>query len=70
MAQVIVDKDKCKGCELCVFYCPSKCFQLSSELNKRGVLFPEIKKGVKCVGCGICFLMCPDTCIEVHKDSV
>ena len=63
--KVNIDKDKCKGCQLCVFYCPVKHLSLSSQLNKRGVRFVEINKDNKCIGCGFCFFICPDICIEV-----
>ncbi|MFH1505255.1 MAG: 4Fe-4S binding protein [Candidatus Omnitrophota bacterium] len=63
--KVEIKKDKCKGCELCIFYCPAKALELSQELNKRGVKFAKLKQEAKCSGCGFCFLICPDACIEI-----
>lgn len=68
MSEVIINKDKCKGCQLCIFYCPSKHLELSLELNKRGVRFVKANKGSECAGCGFCFLICPDTCIEIYEE--
>ncbi|MDP8290021.1 MAG: 4Fe-4S binding protein [Candidatus Susulua stagnicola] len=69
MAKVIIDTDKCKGCGLCVFYCPLKSLELSSSLNKRGVKAASFKKDAKCSGCGFCFLICPDNCIQIDKEN-
>jgi 2-oxoglutarate ferredoxin oxidoreductase subunit delta len=66
--EVKISKDKCKGCQFCVFYCPVKHLEMSKELNKRGVKFAKTKKETKCIGCGFCFLMCPDSCIEVYEE--
>jgi len=65
MAEVLINKDKCKGCKICINFCPTKHLTLSKNLNKRGVLYIEISKDTKCIGCGSCFLMCPDSCITV-----
>lgn len=67
MFKLKIKKDKCKGCKLCIFYCPLKSLEFSSVLNKRGVEFANFKKGAKCSGCGFCFLICPDSCIEIYK---
>ena len=36
MAKVTFNKDKCKGCSLCVGVCPKGIVALSSELNAKG----------------------------------
>lgn len=66
--QVKINKDKCKSCQYCIFYCPAKHLELSSELNKRGVKFAKVKEGTNCIGCGFCFMMCPDGCIEIYEE--
>lgn len=65
--EVVLKKDKCKGCKLCVFYCPVKHLKMSGELNKRGVEFARVHAKNKCIGCGFCFFMCPDSCIEIYE---
>jgi 2-oxoglutarate ferredoxin oxidoreductase subunit delta len=64
--EVRIKRDKCKGCSLCIFNCPTRHLTLSSDLNKRGVPYAEIKKGTTCIGCGCCFFMCPESCIVIY----
>ncbi|MCM8786925.1 MAG: 4Fe-4S binding protein [Candidatus Omnitrophica bacterium] len=66
MAEVIIEKDKCKGCQLCIFYCPTKKLVLSSKLNKKGIKFAKPLDNINCIGCGFCFTVCPDSCVEVY----
>ena len=63
-----IAKDKCKGCQLCILYCPTKHLEFSDQLNKRGVKFAKTNNN-KCIGCGFCFLICPDACIEIYEES-
>jgi len=65
MARLNINKDRCKGCGLCVLYCPVKHLEMSENLNSRGVPFARENKGTACTGCGLCFQICPDCCIEV-----
>jgi 2-oxoglutarate ferredoxin oxidoreductase subunit delta len=67
MAEVRIQRDKCKGCQLCIFYCPSKCLESSSDLNKWGLRYAKKKEDTNCIGCGACFLICPDFCIEIYE---
>jgi len=63
--KIIIDKDKCKGCEYCIIYCPKKCIELSHAINVRGVNFAVFSKPQECIACRICAQMCPEVCIEV-----
>jgi len=65
--KVTIKEDKCKGCGLCIVYCPVKHLEFSTKLNKKGVKFAKAKKINKCIGCGFCFHMCPECCIEVYE---
>ncbi len=65
--KVEIDKDQCKGCGLCILYCPFNCLELSSDLNVRGIKYVKKKKNVDCKGCGRCYLICPDSCVEIYK---
>ena len=66
---VTIKKDKCKGCNLCVLFCPTKHLILSGHFNKRGVHYAKVDEKTRCVGCGRCYLMCPDVCIEIIEDK-
>ena len=68
MAKVKIKKEKCKGCGLCVIYCPVKKMKLSEEINSRGLHFAVFSdNGSKCNACSRCYIICPDTAIEVYK---
>lgn len=64
---IIVETDKCKGCELCIVACPQKCIQLSKKFNLKGYHFAELKNDT-CTGCINCALVCPDYCITVYRE--
>ncbi|MBU0759221.1 MAG: 4Fe-4S binding protein [Candidatus Omnitrophica bacterium] len=68
MPRIEINEEKCKGCELCLLYCPGYCIALDKTRNKRGV-YPVlfVDKDKKCTGCGFCAIMCPDVCITVYK---
>jgi len=67
MPDIKIDKDKCKGCELCVIHCPKQQIEISEELNEEGMHFAVFKNEGKCTGCCICAKVCPDVAIEVYK---
>ena len=60
---VVVDKEKCKGCNLCVVACPTK------TLGK-GYHYSEMVNPEACIGCASCALVCPDSVITVYKMNV
>ncbi len=64
-----VDRDRCKGCELCVEVCPVDVLELSVELNSRGVTPPVLKREGKCTLCTLCENMCPDLAIFILPDA-
>ena len=69
MAHIVITRDKCKGCGVCVESCPQNLLViLNDELNALGyrpVGFAD--DDGQCKGCKICAEMCPDMCIEVYK---
>ena len=67
MAKIKIDRDRCKGCGLCVLWCPKKLILLEEALNARGVHPAVAKAGDACSGCCLCARMCPDMAIEVYK---
>ena len=54
--------DWCKGCNICVSFCPRKVFILSSDTGKAEVAHPD-----KCIICGLCQLLCPDFAIDLEE---
>lgn len=66
---VLVDVDRCKGCELCVKVCPAGVLQISrGRFNARGYRPVELADPEgKCTGCTICALICPDVVLTVYR---
>lgn len=65
--KVTIIKARCKGCELCVQYCPTDTLEMSKELNEKGNHFAIIKNLNNCKGCEQCYKLCPDFAIYVEK---
>lgn len=70
--RIEVDRERCKGCGLCVHFCPKECIAVSKTINEKGYYpaqyKPDEKGEVCCTGCTICGLVCPDMAIEVYRD--
>jgi len=64
---IVVDVEKCKGCELCVVACPTNVIQLAHEVNGKGYQYAHMANPEACIGCSSCALVCPDSCITVYK---
>lgn len=67
MGTIKVNKEKCKGCGICVHFCPRKVLAMSAELNAKGYHPAEPANEANCSGCAICGMMCPDVAIEVWR---
>lgn len=65
---IVVDTERCKGCNLCAVACPLKIISLSpKEVNRKGYSFAQQIDENKCNGCSSCAIVCPDGCISVFK---
>ena len=65
----IIDKDRCKGCGLCVAICPKNVLELSRKVNTKGY-FPVFQaRPQDCIYCAMCRVMCPDVAIEIAEDA-
>ena len=58
--QVIVDKEKCTGCEECVGNCPASVLELVD--GKAEPVNPE-----ECLGCEVCIEVCDFDAIQVFE---
>lgn len=58
----IIREKWCKGCNICVAYCPKKVLTLVN-----GKVFAE--RPHDCIGCRLCELRCPDFAIEIREVS-
>lgn len=67
---VDIDTDRCKGCGLCVKYCPVKILKIREiEVNRKGYHPALVDDQEPCTGCCSCALMCPDSVITIQERS-
>lgn len=67
---VVVDKEGCKGCNLCVVACPHGVLGLHQEVNSKGYHYSYMENKDACIGCANCAVVCPDTCISVYRAKI
>ena len=59
---VHINVERCKGCELCIDYCPTKVLTMSSGFNVKGYHYP-ITVNDECFSCQSCYIICPEFAI-------
>jgi 2-oxoglutarate ferredoxin oxidoreductase subunit delta len=59
----LIAKEWCKGCGICVHFCPEDVLELDEE-DKVFTARPE-----DCICCRFCELRCPDLAIEVEIEN-
>jgi 2-oxoglutarate ferredoxin oxidoreductase subunit delta len=64
--KVIIDRERCKGCYLCIRACPVKVLEADREPNSTGTYPVKAANLEKCIACGSCFEVCPDVCLEIY----
>lgn len=65
---VVINTERCKGCNLCVIACPTHAISLTStEVNRKGYPYCTDVAPDDCIGCASCAIVCPDACITVYK---
>lgn len=67
MGKVVINKEKCKGCLLCISVCPRGALKTGAKLNKKGAKTVIFDSAKDCAGCAMCAIMCPECCIEVYR---
>lgn len=76
MGKIRINEKYCKGCNLCVEYCPMKVFEEGTEPSERGYFVPRVAHPERCTKiklskvlkrkvCGLCQDVCPDFAIEI-----
>jgi len=66
---ITIEEDRCKGCGLCVHYCPKKCLALSAKLNAFGDQPAGPVAADRCTGCGTCYVICPEYAITLELNA-
>jgi 2-oxoglutarate ferredoxin oxidoreductase subunit delta len=62
-----VDQGLCKGCQICIAFCPKDAISASDKLNASGYLPVMFNDSGECTGCAICAVVCPEVAIEVYR---
>ena len=67
---IVVDIEKCKGCEVCTVACPNAVIGMNQDVNSKGYHYAYMVNPDDCVGCANCAIVCPDGVITVYKKKL
>jgi 2-oxoglutarate ferredoxin oxidoreductase subunit delta len=67
-----IDLTYCKGCNICVYICPKKCYAKGADISARGYFAAVMETPENCYNwkregkliCELCVLSCPDQAIS------
>ncbi|KPJ52882.1 hypothetical protein AMJ39_06660 [candidate division TA06 bacterium DG_24] len=59
-AIITIDRVRCKGCGICVEFCPQDVLQMAGQ-------YPEVVAAECCTQCQLCDFLCPDFAIIVRE---
>jgi len=63
-----INRERCKGCTLCVSACPEKILAMSkNEFNRQGLPFAVCFDEARCTACLSCAIICPDSAISIYR---
>lgn len=68
---VIVDVERCKGCEICIVNCPQTVLaNKEAKVNSKGYHYVYMENPEACTGCTNCAVVCPDGVLSVYRIKV
>ncbi|SER43605.1 ATP-binding protein [Salisediminibacterium halotolerans] len=67
MEKVVVNRERCKGCGLCLHACAFSLLQFSAKANAKGYYPPKMTDESRCTSCAACARICPDTAVSVYR---
>jgi 2-oxoglutarate ferredoxin oxidoreductase subunit delta len=62
-----INQELCKGCSLCIEFCPKGTISMTNKLNTKGFFLAQFDDKKGCTGCAMCAQMCPEIAIEVYR---
>lgn len=73
----VIDPKLCKGCNVCVYICPKKCYSKGTDLSEMGYFDAVVSAAEKCYNhnregkliCELCILSCPDQAIAWKPET-
>lgn len=67
---IVVDIERCKGCEICIDSCPTQVISMAPAVNSKGYRYAYMENPDNCTGCANCAIVCPDGVITVYRKKV
>lgn len=67
-ARIVIDRELCKECHLCIQACKKTLIVATTELNSKGYHPVACAESEECTGCTLCAISCPEVAIEVYRE--
>ena len=67
-ARIVIDRELCKECHLCIQACKKSLILATTELNSKGYHPVACIENEDCTGCTLCAISCPEVAIEVYRE--
>jgi len=61
LEELVINREWCKGCGICVSFCPKNVLELSPEDKAIAA------RAEDCICCKLCEIRCPDLAIELFE---
>ena len=65
MIEIVINPNYCKGCSICIDFCPKHVLQPAKDMNAKGYILPEAIDIEACTQCQLCVIVCPNLAIAV-----